>query len=39
MKNTGVITHMNITKYPLVKNIYKNYKHENVNRQHKVDKI
>jgi alanine dehydrogenase len=27
MKNTGLITHMNITKYPLVKNIYKNYKH------------
>jgi alanine dehydrogenase len=27
MKNTGLITHMDITKYPLVKNIYKNYKH------------
>ena len=27
MKDTGVITHMDITKYPLVKNIYKNYKH------------
>jgi hypothetical protein len=28
MKDTGVITHMDITKYPLVKNIFKNYKHE-----------
>jgi hypothetical protein len=28
MKNTGVINHMDITKYPLVKNIYNNYKHE-----------
>ena len=27
MKNTGVITQMDITKYPLVKNIYNNYKH------------